>query len=215
LNSCLWDDPMLSSLLLRLRNVKNFSMESFALGSLDWISIRPTVQDALINVFHSNALTSLALYRVVDISLDVLDGCSALQDLSLELVSFPKQDRDAFFATSRTTQTQRDRRARLKSLRLTLSDPLFQFFSTWITTSVCGLDVTKLQRFAASMTMEYYDHGNVNRILQACAQTLEVFCFSPTFQCEYVKHIIVLFKFLTCLPSESGCRTYGNQSYRH
>lgn len=209
----LWDDPILSSLLFRLQNVKNFSMESLALSSLAWISTSPTVQDALISVFHSNTLTSLALYRVVDLPLDVLDGCTALQDLSLELVTFPKQDMDAFFAISGTTKTQLERRARLKSLRLTLSDPLFHFFSTWITTPVCGLDVTNLQRFAASMTMEYYDHGNVNRILQACAKTLEVFCFSPTFQCKYVKHFS--FYFLTRLPSESGCRTYSNQSYQH
>jgi hypothetical protein len=34
------------------------------------------------------------------------------------------------------------------------------------------------------MTMEYHDHGNVTRLLNASAKSLEIFCFSPTLKGE-------------------------------
>ncbi|KAF9486194.1 hypothetical protein BDN70DRAFT_237970 [Pholiota conissans] len=157
-------------------------MENTAFGHLRWTSTSMTVQDALTRTFHSDVLTHLALYRIVDVPLDVVDRCSALEELSLELVDFLKQDMDAFFSGTWEPRTMRSRKTELKSLCVTLSDPLFHFISLWITSPVCNLSVASLQRFAASMTMEYYDHGNVDRILQACAATVQIFCFSPTFR---------------------------------
>ena len=164
--------------LPRLTNLETFRIESIGFPTLMWPSMSSDMTIALKNAFHRN-LAHLALYRVMDVPLNVLNGCTSLVELSLELVTFSKPEMDDFEA-GRWNSSRSHKIATLKSLQVTLSDPLFQFFSKWITSSTCSLDVSKLRCFSATMTMEYHDHGNVNRILQACTDTLEIFCFSPT-----------------------------------
>lgn len=164
--------------LPRLTNLETLSLESIGFPTLMWPSMSSDMTIALKNTFHHN-ITHLALYRVMDVPLEILDGCTSLVELSLELVTFPRHEMDSFEA-GRWKSTRNQNIPKLKSLQVTLSDPLFQIFSKWITSSNCNLDVSNLRCFSAAMTMEYHDHGNVNRILQACTDTLEIFCFSPT-----------------------------------
>jgi hypothetical protein len=184
--SYLWDDPIVVSLLLRLKNVKKFSMEGRALNFLYWASILPPVQEALTGVCHSNVLTNLALFHIINLPLDVLDGCVALQELSLDLITFESKEMMLFLTDAWKPATPRERRTRLKSLHLAVLHLHFLFFSMWITSSVCSLDISNLQRFSLSLIEEYTDPKTLKVILQPCAKTLEIFCFNPAFGCTYI-----------------------------
>jgi hypothetical protein len=179
----LWDDPMLCSLLPHLRNVKNFGMESLSFAGFPWIAIPVTIQRALIGILHSDVLTCLALYHVFELPLDVLDGCPVLEELSLEFVFFQDKELDlVFFSGPWKPTARRERRTELKSLRVALHDYMFLFFSTWITSFGCNLDISKLQRFSVSGTVSgTTEYGSINRILQATSGTIEIFCVYPTF----------------------------------
>ncbi|KAF8191229.1 hypothetical protein BJ912DRAFT_964594 [Pholiota molesta] len=187
--SYLWDDPIVVSLLLRLQNVKKFSMEGRALNFLHWASILPPVQEALTGVCHSNVLTNLALFHIINLPLDVLDGCVALQELSLDLITFESKEMMRFLTDAWKPATPRERRTQLKSLHLAVLHLHFLFFSMWITSSVCSLDITNLRRFSLSLIEEYTDPKTLKVILQPCAKTLEIFCFDPAFGSNRDKNV--------------------------
>jgi hypothetical protein len=126
------------------------------------------------------SVSNISLYRIVDIPPLVFEGCVALESLSLEFVSFIR----AVPAKESMDNIPDEGRTRLKSLRLTLTDDGFQHIANWFTDPACPLDISGLLKLSATMTLEYYDHGNIAKLLDACAQSLEIFCFSPTFKGE-------------------------------
>lgn len=182
------------------------------LNFLGWASISPTVRETLTGVFHSNILTNLALLHIVGLPLDVLDGCVALQELSLELVTFEIDGMKLFLADDWKPATPRERRTQLESLHLALHNHNFIFFSMWITSSVCSLDITILRRFSVSLTAEYTDPKTLKIILQPCATTLEIFCFNPAFRCTYIN---IAISFLLTFLSRESKQKRSPQSCRH
>ncbi|KAF8970358.1 hypothetical protein BDZ97DRAFT_89324 [Flammula alnicola] len=163
-------DTILPACLPLLNNLRNFSLESRSFSLLFWTSVSSKVKDALEDTFHSQALVNLALYRIRELPLAVLEGCVALQELSLEFVTFTREDM-LEFSEGRWKPTPQERRTQLNSLRVALSDPLLHFLSHWLTTSTCNFDISNLQRLSVSTTMEYYDHGVVGKILQMPRQS--------------------------------------------
>ncbi|KAF9479643.1 hypothetical protein BDN70DRAFT_684207 [Pholiota conissans] len=169
----MWRDESLLSVLGHLKNIQCFIMDNTAYASVAWYLIPLVMQDALTNIFHSNSLTGLFLCGVSDLPLSVLDGCGALENLILISVWFRKEELSAA-----PGGLQRPRN-HLKSLHIdSLAD--FRMFSTWITSSTCGLSVSKLEELLL-LVIEFEDNIDVNRILRTCASTLQVFCFQPTF----------------------------------
>jgi hypothetical protein len=134
------------------------------------------MKGTLESIFWS--VSNISLYRIVDIPPSVFAGCITLESLSLEFVSFIK----GVPPKKSTNNTPDNARTRLKSLRLTLPDQGFQDVANWFTDPACPLDISGLLKLSATMTLEYYDHGHVAKLLNACAQSLEIFCFSPTFK---------------------------------
>ncbi|KAF9486191.1 hypothetical protein BDN70DRAFT_237832 [Pholiota conissans] len=169
----MWRDESLLSVLGYLKNIQCFIMDNTSYATAAWDLMPLVMQDALTNIFHSNSLTSLFLCRVSDLPLSVLDGCGALENLILISVWFQKEELSAV-----PGGLQRPRN-HLKSLHIdSLAD--FRMFSTWITSSTCGLSISKLEELLL-LVVKFEDNVDVNRILRSCASTLQVFCFQPAF----------------------------------
>lgn len=169
-------DTHLPECLPILINLRNLSLEGKGFSTLLWSSVSSRMKGTLESIFWS--MTNVSLYRIVDIPPPVFAGCIALESLSLEFVSFIKD-----VPPKKSTKKIPDNaRARLKSLRLTLPDQGYQDVANWFTDPACPLDISGLLKLSATMTLEYYDHGHVAKLLNACAQSLEIFCFSPTFK---------------------------------
>ena len=161
-----------------LINLQNLSLESKGFSMLPWTSLSSRMEGTLESIFWS--VTNISLYRIVDIPPPVFAGCVALESLSLEFVSFMKG-----VPQKKSTNNIPDHaRTRLKSLRLTLPDQSFQDVANWFMDPACPLDISGVLKLSATMTLEYYDHGHVAKLLDACAQSLQIFCFSPTFKGE-------------------------------
>lgn len=175
-----FDDTIFATEALpHLVNLKTFSLASTGFRTLLWPAMFGTMTTPLRHIFHHN-LAHLALYRIIDVPIELLEGCTVLEELSLVFVTFPTHEMEQI-SSELWGYSRRHTVSKLVSLKLALSDATFDFFSRWITSPKCGLDISKLQRLSATMSFEYHDHGHVNRIVQACTSTLEIFCFSPAF----------------------------------
>jgi len=185
-------DTTLPDCLTVLTSLHNFRLANQGFLPLLWTSASPRVQNTLKTIFQS--VTNISLYRIRDIPFSVFAGCVTLESLSLVLVSFIKDD-----ALENSTHTVPDEdRPRLKSLRslqLKLPELVFQDVANWFVDVACPLDISGLLKLSVTMTMEYYDdprakslehrdHESVARLLNACAKSLVIFCFSPTFRGE-------------------------------
>jgi len=171
-------DTHLPECLPILINLRNLSLESKGFSMLPWIPVSSRMRGTLESIFWS--VTNISLYRIVDVPLPVFARCITLESLSLEFVSFIK----GIPPKKPTNDIPDNARIRLKSLRLTLPDQGLHDVAKWFTDSACPLDISGLLKLSATMTLEYYDHGNVAKLLDTCAQSLEIFCFSPTFKGE-------------------------------
>lgn len=177
-------DTILPICLPLLQGLRSIAVESNALTSLMWTAMSQDVQLALEETFRSPSLISISFYRMLDLPLALLSRPPSLQNLSLRLVTFRKEDmgKERENCAHDVGSTQETRKPpRLTSLLLMLSDPIFNFFATWITSQESLLDISGIRRLSVTMTMEYYDHGNVRMLLDAITSSLEIFCFSPVF----------------------------------
>ncbi|KDR76423.1 hypothetical protein GALMADRAFT_246763 [Galerina marginata CBS 339.88] len=177
------DDILLPACLPLLKNLRSIGFHSNSFSSPSWKAFSPETQKAILNAFRLPSLVSISLYRIIDIPISLLSGCVALEELSLKFVTFQDEDIQEWIDQDPVPLIPigSNQRMKLKSLLLSLADPVFHFFTNWLLSPSCALDLSNLQRLSVSMTMEYHDHGNIGKLLQASATTLEVLCFSPSF----------------------------------
>ncbi|KAH9477451.1 hypothetical protein JR316_0009664 [Psilocybe cubensis] len=178
-------DTILPTCLPLLKGLRAIAVQSNSLTSLGWDAMSTDVQNALEDAFQAPTLVSLSFYRILDVPLRLLSMPPSLKNLSLRLVTFKK-------ATGLNGSRDVGKLPRLTSLLLMLSDSTFNLFSQWIASQESSLDISDVRKLSVTMTMEYYDHGNVRMLLDATASSLEIFCFSPVFGGFYLLGLLPL-----------------------
>jgi hypothetical protein len=109
-----------------------------------------------------------------------LAGCVSLESLSLVMVTFIEDD-----AVENSMHTLPDKdRTHLKSLQLSLMNPDLHRVTNCFMAPGCPLDISGLLRLSVTMAWGHNDHGDITRLLNASAKSLEIFCFSPPLKCE-------------------------------
>ncbi|KAF8156878.1 hypothetical protein B0H34DRAFT_476753 [Crassisporium funariophilum] len=185
--TCLHNDTILPECLPLLGKLKTISITCQALSTIIWTAMSIDVQRALQDSFRSQSLVDITLKRVTEIPLLMFDGCPALESLTLEHVTFRKDHMLQLLDGQWTRNPSASARPRLQNLSVALSDPLFRFFAEWMTSPVGPLDIVKLKKLSVSLMTEYGRHPDsmgVGRLLEACKDSLELFCFSPHFEVD-------------------------------
>ncbi|KDR82027.1 hypothetical protein GALMADRAFT_152819, partial [Galerina marginata CBS 339.88] len=160
-------------------------------GGFDLDSSTPAVvQTLLTTMTQHQSLVHLRLSHIFNLNLSFLEGLPSLEGLFLEDVIFSDDDRKSFLSGQWTRNGHLfDKSPRLKFLRLDLIYYAFNVFVRWITHPNCPFDISSLQGLSISIDpitnwLDYYMDINpsINALLQACSESLRVFCCCPGFR---------------------------------